>query len=199
MFFIQPCLRNFLKQGIFKNGEIHMSGQYFGDRVNDPVTVESNEQPTKETPGVNWDLNAGRVREDTFHITDKPLMDSPDPAVSVDEMAVQMAPQNVSVNQSAPGTPTANAGSQAPLLDHVATEHFRTRWNAIQGQFVDEPRAAVQQADAMVTEVIEQLTQMFSSEHHSLEVQWKDGKDVSTEDLRKALQRYRSFFNRLMV
>jgi hypothetical protein len=92
-----------------------------------------------------------------------------------------------------------NAGSPESLLSPVDSEHFRTRWSQIQGRFVDEPRSAVQQADALVAEVIEQITQSFASEISSLEAQWKDGKDVSTEDLRQALQHYRSFFNRLMV
>lgn len=91
------------------------------------------------------------------------------------------------------------AGSVAALLNHEESEHFRTLWNEIQGRFVDEPRSAVQQADALVSDVIEKITQMFANEHNSLEEQWKDGNDVSTEDLRKALQHYRSFFNRLVV
>ena len=92
-----------------------------------------------------------------------------------------------------------NAESVAALLNHEESEHFRTLWNEIQGKFVDEPRSAVQQADALVSDVIEKITQMFSSERSSLEGQWKEGNDVSTEDLRKALQHYRSFFNRLVV
>ena len=93
----------------------------------------------------------------------------------------------------------ANAEVVAPLLNHEESEHFRTLWNEIQGKFVDEPRSAVQQADALVSEVIEKITTMFSSERSSLEGQWKEGNDVSTEDLRKALQHYRSFFNRLVA
>ena len=85
------------------------------------------------------------------------------------------------------------------LLGHDESEHFRTRWNEVQGKFVDEPRSAVQQADALVSDVIEKITQLFANEHGALEEQWKEGKDVSTEDLRKALQHYRSFFNRLVV
>ena len=94
---------------------------------------------------------------------------------------------------------STNVEGVAPLLNHEESEHFRTLWNEIQGKFVDEPRSSVQQADALVSEVIEKITQMFSSERNSLEGQWKDGNDVSTEDLRKALQHYRSFFNRLVV
>ena len=92
-----------------------------------------------------------------------------------------------------------NAGPPEALLSLVDSEHFRTRWSQIQGKFVDEPRSAVQQADALVAEVIEQITQLFANESNSLEAQWKEGSDVSTEDLRQALQHYRSFFNRLMV
>ena len=92
-----------------------------------------------------------------------------------------------------------NIESVVALLSHDASEHFRTRWKEVQGKFVDEPRSAVQQADALVAEVIDKITAMFAKEHSSLEGQWKEGKDVSTEDLRKALQHYRSFFNRLVV
>ncbi|OGC77926.1 MAG: hypothetical protein A2Z27_03300 [candidate division Zixibacteria bacterium RBG_16_50_21] len=93
----------------------------------------------------------------------------------------------------------SNDVSLSSLLNREVSEHLRTRWNEIQGKFVDEPRTAVQQADELVSEVIEQITQIFASEHSALEGQWKQGNDVSTEDLRKALQRYRSFFNRLVV
>jgi hypothetical protein len=93
----------------------------------------------------------------------------------------------------------ASPGLTAALLTPQESEHFRTRWNEIQGKFVDEPRSAVQQADTLVSEVIGQITQMFAKEHSLLEGQWNQGNDVSTEDLRKALQHYRSFFNRLVV
>ncbi len=64
---------------------------------------------------------------------------------------------------------------------------------------MDDPRAAVEQADTLVSEVIELITQTYANEHRSLEGQWNHGNDVSTEDLRKALQRYRSYFNSLVV
>ena len=89
--------------------------------------------------------------------------------------------------------------SSASLLNREESDHFRMRWNEIQGKFVDEPRSAVEQADALVTEVIELITQMFANEHRSLESQWNHGNEVSTEDLRITLQRYHSFFNSLVV
>jgi len=121
-------------------------------------------------------------------VADEPWISKPIPT---------MAPMAETITHEAPiGT---NAGPSAALLNREESEHFRTRWNEIQSKFVDEPRVAVQQADALVSEVVEQITQMFANEHSSLESQWNQGNDVSTEDLRKALQRYRSFFNRLVV
>jgi hypothetical protein len=63
---------------------------------------------------------------------------------------------------------------------------------------VDEPRHAVEQADSLVAEMMQHLAQLFADERSKLEAQWTRGEDVSTEDLRVALQRYRSFFDRLL-
>ena len=75
---------------------------------------------------------------------------------------------------------------------------FHTRWDAIQTGFVDQPRAAVEQADALVVEMLKRLTDGFGNERAKLESQWSRGQEVSTEDLRIALKRYRSFFERLL-
>ena len=72
-------------------------------------------------------------------------------------------------------------------------------WTDIQAGFVDEPRRAVQQADTLVSDVINRIANTFTSERAQLEQQWDRGGDVSTEDLRQALQRYRSFFSRLLT
>ena len=115
----------------------------------------------------------------------------------VSETIPYKAPESRCITHETPVDTTPSL--PAALLNHEESEHFRTRWNEIQGKFVDEPRSAVQQADTLVSEVIGQITQMFAKEHSSLEGQWKQGNNVSTEDLRKALQQYRSFFNRLVV
>jgi hypothetical protein len=109
------------------------------------------------------------------------------------------APANEARPPETPVAANVESLSLVALLNHEDSEHFRTRWNEIQGKFVDEPRSAVQQADTLVSEVVEQITQMFASQHSLLEEQWNLGKEVSTEDLRKTLQHYRSFFNRLVV
>jgi hypothetical protein len=68
----------------------------------------------------------------------------------------------------------------------------------VQSGFVDEPRHAVEQADGLVAETIKRLAEVFAEERSQLETQWSRGEDVSTEDLRLALRRYRSFFDRLL-
>ena len=85
-----------------------------------------------------------------------------------------------------------------PLFRDEEGRGFHTRWDGIQTGFVDEPRAAVEQADALVGEMLKRLTDEFTAERTRLEEQWSRGDNVSTEDLRIALKRYRSFFERLL-
>lgn len=92
----------------------------------------------------------------------------------------------------------ADEPSPAPLLSSEATGAYQARWDAIQTGFVDEPRRVVEQADGLVAEVMQRLAETFARERASLERHWDQGGDVSTEDLRLALQRYRSFFQRLL-
>jgi len=77
-------------------------------------------------------------------------------------------------------------------------QDMRGRWEKIQIGFVDEPRDSVQQADQLVATVIQRLAQIFADERNRLEHEWGKGDDVSTEDLRMALRRYRSLFDRLL-
>lgn len=110
-----------------------------------------------------------------------------------------MPGDGASVSQAA-GTPaTAENGEQrARLLDDSVTGDLRRRWTDVQASFVDEPRQAVKQADSLVAEVMKQLAETFAQERSHLEQQWDRGGDVSTEDLRVALRRYCSFFERLL-
>jgi hypothetical protein len=162
------------------------------------VIVERTDKDTN-SPVVNSDPFADKGPVDAALIHETPMGGTVAVVGPMEETIVHEAPMGETITHEAPAPIGTNAGSSAALLNREESEHFRTRWNEIQGKFVDEPRAAVQQADALVSEVIEQITQMFANEHKLLEGQWNQGNDVSTEDLRKALQRYRSFFNRLVV
>ena len=86
----------------------------------------------------------------------------------------------------------------APLFEQSALQDFRSRWGAIQTGFVDNPGGAVMQADELVAAVMKRLAEVFADERANLEQEWAKRNDVSTEDLRVAIRRYRSFFDRLL-
>ncbi len=92
----------------------------------------------------------------------------------------------------------ANQSATTALFPENESQDFHKRWTDIQTAFVDEPRQAVEQADELVAEVIKGLVDSFARERSRLEGQWGRGDNVSTEDLRVALQRYRAFFDRLL-
>lgn len=94
--------------------------------------------------------------------------------------------------------PRNDMARPAALLVADDSQRFRARWSEVQTGFVDEPRRAVEQADGLVAELMKRLAEGFATERATLEKHWHEGNDVSTEDLRQALQRYRSFFDRLL-
>jgi hypothetical protein len=89
-------------------------------------------------------------------------------------------------------------GERAVLFKDDESGQFRTRWTEVQSAFVDSPRSAVERADSLVAETMKRLAEIFSDERKKLEGQWDRGDNVTTEDLRVALQRYRAFFDRLL-
>src|SRR5437773_3577447 len=98
---------------------------------------------------------------------------------------------------------TAASPKRTPLFDENAGRDLRERWLVIQTAFVDEPRAAVEKADSLVAEVLQRLTDTFARERDELESGWSragddEASEISTEDLRQAIRRYRSFFDRLL-
>lgn len=91
------------------------------------------------------------------------------------------------------------ADDDGPLLDDVVAEGFRQRWSDVQARFVDDPQAAVGDADALVTELVQALAAGFTQHKEGLEQSWRSGGEPGTEQLRLALQQYRSFFQRLLA
>jgi hypothetical protein len=89
--------------------------------------------------------------------------------------------------------------AETPLLPAGDNARLQKRWEEIQSGFVDEPRQMVEQADALVADLMQQIALAFADARQRLEQQWASGDDVSTEDLRQALTRYRSFFHRLLT
>lgn len=93
---------------------------------------------------------------------------------------------------------TARDDERGALLPRDQSERFTSRWDEIQTGFVEEPQQAVEEADALVADLMQRVTGSLTKERERLEGQWARGAEVSTEDLRVALTRYRSFFDRLL-
>ena len=89
--------------------------------------------------------------------------------------------------------------ADAPLLDPADADAFLGRWRDVQARFVDDPQGAVRDGDSLVAELMQALAQRFSLHKGQLEEQWQRGGEPETEELRLALQQYRSFFQRLLA
>lgn len=118
------------------------------------------------------------------------------PVKQVDQAADTARPARDSSSQISHPSDETEPG---PLFPCEEATNFRARWEAIQVGFVDEPRRLVEEADSLVAATMKRLTEQFATERANLEGQWDRGSDVSTEDLRIALRRYRSFFSRLLA
>jgi len=136
------------------------------------------EQPTEDL--TTADLAQGRTQNRPEAGEPKPMASE---RVSADSNKVQ---------------PIREEHDSTPLFPNNELENLRNRWKEVQTAFVDEPRRAVEQADGLVASAMKRLAEVFAEERSKLEKQWDRGDTVSTEDLRVALQRYRTFFHRLL-
>ncbi len=134
--------------------------------------------------------------------------DAPTGAAVPDERSTAPAAESVAAEDRLTPTPGSATGQSptpaatAPeqwLFDDSELTGLRARWTEVQSAFVDDPRDCVQKADGLVGDVVDRLTREFSTARSGLEEQWSRGEQVSTEDLRVALKRYREFFERLLA
>jgi hypothetical protein len=138
-------------------------------------------------------------------------MTTADIAESASPHAAYMPPGSAEKPSDPGGLPMPRSASQSPppgvtadepraaLFPPNELEQMRSRWGEIQSEFVDAPKRSVEEADQLVATAIKRLADSFAGAKSGLEGQWQRGGDISTEDLRMALRRYRSFFDRLLA
>ena len=147
---------------------------------------------------LNPDLSA--TTDPNLPVPERQVMNDPD-----SRPLVTPPPGDVRASGASSGPTAGAAVARAPEEERAAlfagneANELRARWDSIQVGFVDEPRKAVQEADALVSSTIKRLSEVFANERQNLEQQWGRNDNVSTEDLRVALRRYRSFFSRLLA
>ncbi|SDT82496.1 hypothetical protein SAMN05216371_7284 [Streptomyces sp. TLI_053] len=104
--------------------------------------------------------------------------------------------------QPAPAAPAAPAeAGSGGWLGVGRTQRLRAEWHSVQAGFVDDPRQAVQQADALIEKSVGLLTEAVTERRHQLrgaEAAPDGTPAASTEDLRLTLREYRSLLERLL-
>ena len=118
---------------------------------------------------------------------DEHRMSTADLAASMDQGGTAMQPREQPQSEQL-----------AALFPPQLSQEFRSRWDQVQIGFVDDPRRAVQQADELVADVMKSLAGSFAEQRRRLEAGLGQDSHANTEDLRVALQSYRSFFQRLL-
>jgi hypothetical protein len=134
----------------------------------------------------------------------EPPLETVDATPDFEAPVEQPVEQPVEAASTQPAQPAEAAPAAAPDTDQVLfadgeLTDMRSRWTEVQSAFVDDPRDCVQKADSLVADVVDRLTAGFSQARSGLEEQWSRGEEVSTEELRIALKRYREFFERLLA
>jgi hypothetical protein len=115
------------------------------------------------------------------------------------QVAESDATTTADIAKTANGNKRARTDGPVSLFSEEEARDFRKRWEQVQTEFVDEPRGSVEKADQLVASTIKRLAEVFADERANLEREWAKGDNVSTEDLRQALRKYRSFFDQLLA
>ena len=105
------------------------------------------------------------------------------------------APSESGVARAALAQPGQLEPTQAAYVP--ANQAFE-QWKSIQGKFVDDPRGSVQEARALLDDLIQRIVQSLTEHKESLDRQWSSEPNASTEQLRLCLQHYRTLFTRLL-
>ena len=118
--------------------------------------------------------------------------------MNVESIEKSLTTADLAAAAEAPTHASSEEGPLAPLFLPEVSKDFRAHWDAVQIGFVDDPKRAVREADELVAQVMKSLAETFSKERAELEGQVDQAEQASTENLRVALRRYRSFFQRLL-
>jgi hypothetical protein len=195
-----------------------IAGQQRAGRSRDDVSVdESSIDPADRRPPQSAAGSSAAAARDREDVDDGEVVSSSvGPLPTADAMPQTSTPGAGMQSQQASQSPAYSSGREATvrtrtttgpqpgghnenaLFDQDELRDFRGRWDQVQTSFVDEPRKAVEQADTLVATIVKRIAEQFAEEREKLEQQWHHGNDVSTEDLRQGLKRYRAFFDRLL-
>ena len=192
-----------------------------GYRADDPAVTSVSEVPGDPVPTV--EVPAAEIPADSapaYPVT-------ADPASTVEVPTAEVFPAYETAVPATPvftprtadeGEPTVAAavatspGLDEPLLAVADATGFRARWHQAQSSFVDDPKAAVTEAAALVEQTAKAIADTLEQRQRQLREQWDVGQaddsaavsgepgtggPVDTERLRLTMRSYRALFNQL--
>jgi hypothetical protein len=94
--------------------------------------------------------------------------------------------------------PKIEAVTTINLFPNEGKQALRSRLEALKVGFVDDPQRSAEQAESLVSEAIDELIKELSSRREKLTKDWREDRQISTEDFRLAFQGYRALFERVL-
>lgn len=168
-----------------------------GEQTQVPATQQAPAEGETEASGRDQTVGAGQP-DASLRTEGRAAGDERDDRLAESGQARDRRERDGGSSQPSADAEASTSDAGGSLLPAEMDATFQQRWKEIQTRFVDEPRGAVEDADSLVANLMQQLAEGFAKERERLEAQWGRGEDISTEDLRVALQRYRTFFQRLL-
>jgi len=162
--------------------------EHLTDDARDGIEAAAEEETPDETsePSVEGEVATAVAEEDDSEEDDD------------DEQ--EAAPEQESVEATADGgitngTAPADDAEPVELYTDSDLERFRQRWDTILAGFVDGPRAAAEQADTLIGELVDVISRRRQQLHEALE-----GREdqAETEAMRQAIIRYRAIYRALV-
>jgi hypothetical protein len=169
------------------------------ERLGGPIEDEENPDTARRAE-TGDDRPADRVADESEQRPDRASRAETSDDRPADRVADQdeQRPDTASRTETSDDRPADNGARQpTTLIPPERAESYNSRWNELKSEFVDEPRRAVRGANQLVGEVLDELEELFRRQRADLE-NGLDSEQTTTEDLRQALGRYRSFFDRLL-
>jgi hypothetical protein len=166
------------------------------------------EPAAERAPSIEPEAAAGRLEEEGVPASERRRMEDDVLSPVEEDRSDGREPRDEVPNPLMGRAQNGGATNESPsaLFSSDRSSQYRSRWTEIQASFIDEPRAAVEQADRLVEDVLSELSELFGREKETLrrvlaeEASRTEPSEArnSTEELRLGLQRYRSFFTRLL-
>jgi len=163
----------------------------------DTSRTDSNMADSSMTDTTQGETAGGTAAERLGRPSERERMESNQSVDTTDETGARRQADPDDQMRSDDRGSDATAEQRATLIPPDRAESFNSRWTELKGQFVDEPQGAVRRANELVGEVLDELEELFRRQRAELE-EGLDSDQTTTEDLRQALGRYRSFFDRLL-